>query len=249
MSESLLFLSHAAVDVELAAFLEQQLRIGNKDLEVFRTTRVGAIPSGRPWLQHIHEHLQRATHYMVLLTPWSQQRPWIAFETGAAWMSGRRLVPVTAGSLGKGDVVEPLRSLQILNLELPEEAAQAFRDCSSELGNALEFASTVMSIAQRNRPATFDLSEWEHVKIGDEVYAWDGPLDDFQVGRDLAIQNDFVTAFAGATGKQLTTAMMTTPDRVVRYTGSGWKLVWKLDIPRKRRHRLVNEQGKALLLK
>ena len=91
-------------------------------MSVFRTTRLGQIPAGKEWLAVIQQNIRDADAYLVLLTPWSMSRPWINFETGAAWFSERKLVPVVAGDLAKDVVVEPLRSLQLLSLEDPAEA-------------------------------------------------------------------------------------------------------------------------------
>ena len=37
--------------------------------------------------------------FVVLLTPRSIVRPWVWYESGVAWLSGRRTLPVVAGGL------------------------------------------------------------------------------------------------------------------------------------------------------
>lgn len=91
------FLGHAAADAALAEYLEAAITASVPDCDVFRTTRIGQIPSGIPWFQHVTSRLAGASRYVVLLTPISQTRPWVSFETGAAWMTGRTLVPALGG--------------------------------------------------------------------------------------------------------------------------------------------------------
>jgi hypothetical protein len=112
-----LFLSHCATDIELAEYLEQSLRDAIPGIEVFRTTRPGGIPSGQDWFKIITEHLRVADCFLVLLTEASVQRPWISFETGAAWFSERPLVPLLAPGVVSSQVPEPIRLLQHIPLD------------------------------------------------------------------------------------------------------------------------------------
>ena len=178
-----IFLSHAAVDKDMAEFVEKQLRLTNPPPEVFRTTRVGQIPAGKEWLAFIQEHLRAADRYMVLLTPWSMSRPWISFETGAAWFSERTLVPVTAGGLAKADVVEPLKSLQLLSLEDPDEAEAAFTQLECRLGDPVAFCSAILSLGVQARSAALTKEGWIGVDYDDSFYAWDGPIEDLREGQ------------------------------------------------------------------
>src|SRR5262245_28189223 len=123
-----LFLSHSAEDSDLAQFLEETLRASVPGIRVFRTTRVGGIPTGKEWFNVIGSQLLASDSYLILLTPASAAKPWVCFETGAAWFSQRLLVPVLAGGLGPAGVPEPLRLLQLLSLEEHGQAGQAFRD-------------------------------------------------------------------------------------------------------------------------
>src|SRR5689334_8438821 len=120
-----IFLSHAAADAALAAFVEEQiLRLVPASI-VFRTSRTGQIMPGEEWFKVITTHLRESDEYLILLTPNSIARPWMWFEAGAGWMSGRRVLPVTA-ALPVSDVPEPLKFFQVYSLEEPKEASKVF---------------------------------------------------------------------------------------------------------------------------
>ncbi len=145
------FLSHAAVDQELAEHIESAVRAGLSGFEVFRTTRSGQIPSGHPWFEHIERHLRGASKYLILLTEASQVRPWVNFELGAARISGKPMVPVLGAGLRHEDVIEPLRNLQILSIEDEVQAAQAMRDLGGSLADPLGFVTKAIAIGAQTR--------------------------------------------------------------------------------------------------
>jgi TIR domain-containing protein len=84
-----LFLSHAALNRDLAILVRDQLKDSRPDLSVFVASRPGDIRADEDWLPVIQREIRGADAYCVLLTPNSSGRPWVWFETGAAWMSGK----------------------------------------------------------------------------------------------------------------------------------------------------------------
>jgi hypothetical protein len=122
------FLSHAAADASLAEYLARVMRNSVGGLHVFVASYPGEIPTGSDWLVKIRAELRAADTYLVLLTPYSIQRLWLWFETGAAWMSERRLIPVTAKGLTKSDVPMPLGAHQALSLEQKADIERLFHD-------------------------------------------------------------------------------------------------------------------------
>lgn len=145
------FLSHAAVDVELAEHIESAVRAGLPGFDVFRTTRSGQIPSGHPWFEHIERHLRGASKYLILLTEASQARPWVNFEVGAARISGKPMVPVLGAGLRHENVIEPLRNLQILSIEDETQATQAMRDLGGDLADPSGFVARAIAVGARAR--------------------------------------------------------------------------------------------------
>ncbi len=146
-----LFLSHAADDATLANYLADALRKGLHGLNVFVASRAGDIPTGEEWLAKIRSELRRADAYLVLLTPASITRKWLWYETGAAWWSEKRLIPVVAAGLAKGDVPLPLGAHQALSLDDPAEVAQLAQDIGSNIDRPEEFCDGLRAI-YRGRP-------------------------------------------------------------------------------------------------
>ena len=137
------FLSHAAADADLAAYLASVLKLADGHPEVFVATAAGDIPPGTDWLQVIQAKLSEADCYLVLLTPESVTRLWIWFETGAAWMSGRMMIPLTAKGLAKAMIPWPLGAQQALSLERVEEVKQLFELLGVAVALPREFVEKV----------------------------------------------------------------------------------------------------------
>jgi hypothetical protein len=136
MPQQRLFISHAAVDRGLAGFVDETARVAIPGIQVFRASRVGQIRAGREWFDVVTRELRESDKYMVLLTEASISKPWISFETGAAWYTGRTLVPLLAPGFNPQDVPEPLRFLQLLSLGDPKQAQEAFKGF---MGRSLHF--------------------------------------------------------------------------------------------------------------
>jgi hypothetical protein len=137
------FLSHAATDSLLADVLRAALLASRSELKVFVASRPGDIPPGEDWLDSIRGKLRAANTYVILVTPESLGRPWVWFETGAAWMSGKRVIPVVAG-VAKGELPLPLSSYQAIDLCDPYD----LRELASSLGGELRDAAGVCRIAE-----------------------------------------------------------------------------------------------------
>jgi len=141
------FLSHAADDAALAHHLADVIRQGS-GATVFVASKAGDIPTGSDWLGAIENELRQADTYLLLLTPFSVKRFWLWYESGAAWMSQRPFVPVTAAGLAKADVPYPLGARQALALEDPADATQLARDLGATIANVERFCETVTALCE-----------------------------------------------------------------------------------------------------
>ena len=240
-----IFLSHAAVDTRIAEYLETTIQQNIKNASVFRTTRIGQIPSGTEWFSTILKELKLANKYMVLLTPWSMSRPWVCFETGAAWMTDNKLVVVVAGGMSKGDVVEPLKDLQLLSLEIREEAERAFADLGGKLPNGSDFVQTIQALSMDCRDASLAEDEWDIVNIDGVKYAWDGPLEKLSDGNPKPLPPEKYPDLQKA-GLQLVSAR---PDNLLAHFYEGYSILYLVDFKRKRKHRLLTKEHQILLIK
>lgn len=240
----IVFLSHAAVDAELAEFVEATIRQSVPDSVVFRTSRLGQIPSGRPWFQHITEHLATADKYVVLLTPSSHARPWVNFETGAAWMTGRTLVPVLGGGLAPHDTVEPLKNLQLLSLEVPNQASQAFAELGGRLAEPGAFSERARELGALGARKALDDAGWRQIVFEGRRYAWAGPLEGLREGPGVPLADALVHALQDA-GMRLTTGV---PQDLLGAYAKGYQPVWYVD-EWSTRHPVVSRDKQVLLAK
>ncbi|HEU0015171.1 MAG TPA: toll/interleukin-1 receptor domain-containing protein [Longimicrobium sp.] len=170
-----LFISHASVDRAVAEYIQSQIQAAVPRLDVFLASVPGHIPVGADWLATIKDELTRATAYLILLTPASVQRPWIAFEMGAAWMSERTLLTVLAGELDRASIPMPLSSFQILSLESPREAHEVMKRLGGTLADGERFSAHVREIARTSEAREVERAGWGGVQVEDRFFAWSGP--------------------------------------------------------------------------
>ena len=240
-----LFLSHAADDATLANYLADALRRGLTGLNVFVASRAGDIPTGEEWLAKIRAELKRADAYLVLLTPASITRRWLWYETGAAWWSEKRLIPVVAAGLAKSDVPLPLGAHQALWLDEPGEVAQLARDIGSRIESPEAFCDGLRAIyRERPEPRAAD-EEWEGVEVDGRFFAWDGPM------HQLAMRDEGIPTPAGVI--EALKAAHLTPQygllgNLLGYRSQGFLPVYETDRRGWRRRLLLPEQGDQLLL-
>lgn len=239
----MIFISHAAADRALAEYLEATILHLDPKVEVFRTTRSGQIPAGRPWFDHIVGQLEASDRYAILLTPASQVRPWVNFETGVAFHTRRKLVPLLAAGLSYEDLVEPLRNLQAISLTSAEGAQLAFRELGLVLNDVAGFLTTIEKLGEQSRSAALDEQGWEQVVVDGARYAWDGPLDDLKESFGVHAPPEIDTALHAAGFK----AQYGIAGDLWNEQSQGFRQVWKLDLNHRRRHPVVGPHAQVLL--
>jgi len=104
-----LFISHISEERAVAELVKSVL---GRDflglLEVFVSSDTQSIAAGEEWLRSIERALRDCTIFVILCSPESIRRPWINFETGAAWMREIPIVPVCHAGLFPPDLPMPL---------------------------------------------------------------------------------------------------------------------------------------------
>jgi hypothetical protein len=167
------FITHAASDRQIAEYVRDVLKELKPGIEVFVASRPGLIQSGEEWWARIKAELRAADAYIVLLTPQSVERLWVAFESGAAWMAKRPMLTVSAGGLNRAEVPMPLAVFQITSLQETEEVVAAFGRWGLKLSDPTAFAAHVRELTEHG---TFIESEgWQGVEVQNRYFAWDGP--------------------------------------------------------------------------
>jgi TIR domain len=132
-----MFVSHAAVDEEIALSLKSLLTESLNGVEVFVSSDPADLPLGDPWVTNILSALERAKLVLVLATDRALKRPWVWFETGRTWFSSVRCIPCCLGKVRKGALPAPFSSPQAMNLDETDDLGRLFAACAKEMGVAL----------------------------------------------------------------------------------------------------------------
>ena len=106
------FLSHASTDTWIARQIAAHLRA--RGAEAF--VDVDEIPLGDDFRAHILEVEPDCTDLLVLLTPWSMQRPWVLFEICCFIHARKRVIGVLHGL-----TVEQVKDDPMIGALLPRE--------------------------------------------------------------------------------------------------------------------------------
>ena len=205
---------------------------------------MGRFRGGKEWLAYIQRHLLAADRFLILLTPHSASRPWICFETGAAWARDVAVVPAVAAGLRKEDVPEPLRSLQLLSLEERHEAAEIFRQLGGSLSEPVRFSADVRQLGELVNRNALEADGWEQFIIKGKRYAWDGPFDDIPDGRPLPMPDDLPQELRQ---RGLRPATGIHGDLMNEYS-KGYALLYEID-GKGRKHLMVSRDQQVLLVK
>jgi hypothetical protein len=115
-----IFISFVHEDAAVASAVQQFVRESYESQKVFLSADEWQVFAGDDWLQRIREELEPAKIVLLLLSERSVSRPWVNFEAGGAWLTGKKIIPVCVGKLDKGGLPKPYSSWQALHL--PEDA-------------------------------------------------------------------------------------------------------------------------------
>jgi hypothetical protein len=121
-----IFISPATANSNIARTLAEVLEAAHEDVTAFVVSRPGDIGADEDWLKGIEDALQKADVYIIVLTPESILRPWVNFESGAAWFFRRKLIFVRIKALSTGEIPMPIASRQVYSLKRMVAPAQYF---------------------------------------------------------------------------------------------------------------------------
>ncbi|UIP85068.1 TIR domain-containing protein [Pseudomonas phenolilytica] len=114
---SIIFVSHAAADAEIAAQFKNDIEKSFLGLcKLFVSSNLDSLQGGREWMQEIKQNLSEAKIFIGLLSPLALNRPWIYTEFGAGWIRNIPTISVCHSGLDKGQLPIPLSHFQALNL-------------------------------------------------------------------------------------------------------------------------------------
>lgn len=126
-----IFISFIHEEQAVAAAVQRLLRAHLRGENAFLSADEWQIFAGQQWLDRIKEELRPARVVILMLSPRSVERPWVNFEAGAAWLTGKAIVPACFAGLSKGTLPKPYSNIQAL--DLPEDAYYLVRSTAHHL--------------------------------------------------------------------------------------------------------------------
>lgn len=116
-NKPIIFVSHAAIDYEIAARFKQDIERNFLGLcKLFVSSDLDSLQGGGEWMQEIKQNLSEAKIFIGLLSPVALSRPWIYTEFGAGWIRNIPTISICHSGLDKGQLPIPLSHFQALNL-------------------------------------------------------------------------------------------------------------------------------------
>ncbi|MGH9425683.1 MAG: toll/interleukin-1 receptor domain-containing protein, partial [Terriglobia bacterium] len=130
----ILFLSHAAVDKDLAMQFKNCVEECFPGVKVFATTDPETSPPGDPWVKTIFENLEAAKIVCVLGTERGLSRKWVWLETGAGWAKLGSIITCCVGAVRKNSLPIPFSWYTALDLDSEEGARTLFKLVEAKFG-------------------------------------------------------------------------------------------------------------------
>jgi len=92
------------------------------------------VYAGEEWFKRIIEELEAATVVVLVLSKKSVDRPWVNFEAGAAWLKGKKVIPVCIRDMTPGLLPKPYSNLQAVDLRYESGHRYLLRSIAHHLG-------------------------------------------------------------------------------------------------------------------
>jgi hypothetical protein len=128
------FISHVSEETAVASRLKAALTRDFLGLvDVFVSSDGESIAAGDEWLSSLRTALEKTSLLLILCSPQSIKRPWINFETGAAWMSKIPLMPLCHAGLTPQDLPILLSLSQSVLLSDPGGLTRLYDRLAREL--------------------------------------------------------------------------------------------------------------------
>lgn len=127
MSKKLIFISHIHEESKLALLLSQIIKTIYLDmLDTFVSSDIDNLSAGDRWIDTITEALNSSVIQLILCSPYSIHRPWINFESGAAWIRRIPVIPICHSGLTKNNLPIPLQLFQSCDINNKNDLTNMF---------------------------------------------------------------------------------------------------------------------------
>ncbi len=181
---SKVFLSHAASDEHIALLLKAEIERRVPGVKVFCSSDPTDLPPGTKWSPAIQQALLDSTMLIFVASERGLQRPWVWFECGTFWFSGKMIMPLCLGDVRKNALRPPLSELQAINGDESSDLKTALGVVGAATGATVSDASDLNNFSEKlkqlDREAAADLSAssgWLGVEWKEKFLAYDGPYE------------------------------------------------------------------------
>ncbi len=195
------FLSHAASDEHIASLLKAEIERRLPGVRVFCSSDPTDLPPGTKWSPKIQEALQESTMLIFVASARGLQRPWVWFECGTFWFTGKKIMPLCLGEVRKNALRPPLSELQAINGDESSDLKTAFEVAAAAAGSTVSDASDLNSLSEKlkqlDREAAAVLSPssgWLGAEWKGKFLAYEGPYEALPRIED----HNFETSMQGA---------------------------------------------------
>ncbi|HWW24148.1 MAG TPA: toll/interleukin-1 receptor domain-containing protein [Edaphobacter sp.] len=163
-----IFISHAAVDSEIAARVSKSISIAFPNVTIFVSSDPESLAPGDPWVQKILDALKTASLIIALVTERGLSRKWVWFESGRAWFSGIKLFPCCLGKVRKSKLEPPFSLIQGLNIDMSGDLHILF----DQIGQILSQPQVAIDFNELSQELTrLDFRAEQHQKTQDDPNA------------------------------------------------------------------------------
>jgi len=201
-----IFLSHAAFDSDMANYFKEVVETSLENIDVFCSSDPLDLPLGTKWPEEIQKALKESDILFVLATSRSLSRPWVWFEAGTFWFTGKKVIPLCIGEIKKDKLPTPLYGLVGLNLNDKEDLNNLFSNLETDykikkrkdinIDEIIESINskeeTISNIFLKNREGWIGV-EWEA-----KFLSYDGPIEGFKLIEDGIFEQSMADALKTA---------------------------------------------------
>ncbi len=133
-----IFISHAAVDEEIAGSVKEFIGKAFPRERVFVSSDPEDLKLGYEWVDKILEALKSTKFVLVLTTKRGLNRKWVWFEAGRTWFSGVPLLPCCVGEVRKGNLPAPFSQRMAANIDDSRDVKVLFDRLREQFGELAE---------------------------------------------------------------------------------------------------------------
>jgi len=229
---TIIFISHAASDNDLALLIKSTFEEKIPGIEAFCSSDPTDLPPGTKWPIEIQDKLKAADILLLLATSRGLNRPWVWFECGTFWFSPKKLIPLCIGKVRKASLPAPFSERMALNLDDPKDvdiliqAIEEHTSLKSKQLNVIEFANSIkMKDKEISEEILKEDEGWIGVVWKEHFLAYDGPYRRFDLIEDGVLEQSMKDTLT----KGGFDYRFSQKDKITHYTEMGYHIVFLTD--------------------